>query len=1037
MFKMSITNKDSLRDYIHCIHDFLRNHGAGYGMNALKIFNVFYGLLIIEENEKLFKKLFVPVKKIESQINENKIRVIFKFSELDQIHFEKFKKLFLKNSEIEKDEDYEILLNGFQKVFRFTTLLKYSDYKGSNDEDLYELINQPVLDFLSQGILRSFLFYEIPKLRNETYAKLIKMIAVLKKNNINNNELQIDDTNFQLAGKIYEYFVGRDESAISELGAYFTDRYITRYIYNNLLNPELNENGECKTAIDPFGGSGGFSLGYIEYLKENYENIEWSKNFNKIYHFDMNEDVVKSASLEMMCLTGETPDTSHFRQDNSFTAEFENKVFDYVITNPPYGGDKVKKTEQHKKREILQKYINDSFKNINLSLEHKTKRLEQLNKMKHDENEEKKEFDKNKVTLINSSIRIREFSKKYNLNPNDKESSSFILIMDLLALNGTAIGVLKEGVFFDKKYSNIRKVLIENYNVTKIISIDSKAFENTSTKTSIVVFHNTEEKTNNIDFYNLVIEKEKDNIFEELDDGTIILSKSKGDIVSVSDVKVASANINKIKNKNYSLNYKLYEKSNIKPNQGYHFEKIEDLINSKKIIYGSKSTFKASDGKENGQYNFYTSSNEVKKCDFISYEDEYLLIGTGGNSCLHYDKNFSCSGDMLLLKSEYKKFLYFIFNMSWDNFTYQMNGTTIKHVTKELLNGYSIPIPNDPLKIEEWSNKIGLHFDLINSSKKEIEDIEKNIMNDINRICNYENIDEIYIKNISDINRKNIKKYNTSYGTNNGKYFFFTGSLNNVLYCNECNIFEYAIVINKTNGSGKCNIIMDKNISVAKQTFILTEKNNFNIKYIYYYLLLNKNILQNGYIGACHKNLSLEHLENFTIKYPKNTQLIDDLKPQFDRLEELHLIYKEAKMKFDELTIELKNEAIIECENDLQEDEESSTESNNLQNINDSNDDDSSVISKNTTTSSTSNKSSKNAESLEEFEYQPIKSTVETFNEIKTRLNNGKDTKIKCPCNNDIIFMTKIWDEHRKTDIHKDYVKSLFPTEKKTKKTSK
>ena len=42
---MSITNKDSLRDYIHSIHDFLRNNGAGYGMNALKIFNIFYGLL--------------------------------------------------------------------------------------------------------------------------------------------------------------------------------------------------------------------------------------------------------------------------------------------------------------------------------------------------------------------------------------------------------------------------------------------------------------------------------------------------------------------------------------------------------------------------------------------------------------------------------------------------------------------------------------------------------------------------------------------------------------------------------------------------------------------------------------------------------------------------------------------------------------------------------------------------------------------------------------------------------------------------------
>ena len=54
---MSITNKESLRDYIHGIHDYLRNNGAGYGMVALKMFNVFYGLMVIENNEELYEEL--------------------------------------------------------------------------------------------------------------------------------------------------------------------------------------------------------------------------------------------------------------------------------------------------------------------------------------------------------------------------------------------------------------------------------------------------------------------------------------------------------------------------------------------------------------------------------------------------------------------------------------------------------------------------------------------------------------------------------------------------------------------------------------------------------------------------------------------------------------------------------------------------------------------------------------------------------------------------------------------------------------------
>jgi type I restriction-modification system DNA methylase subunit len=71
---------------------------------------------------------------------------------------------------------------------------------------------------------------------------------------------------------------------------------------------------------------------------------------------------------------------------------------------------------------------------------------------------------------------------------NDKEACSLILMMELLNKNGTCIAVLKEGVFFDNKYANIRKCLIDNYNVYKVTSIPNNTFENTTTKTSILFF---------------------------------------------------------------------------------------------------------------------------------------------------------------------------------------------------------------------------------------------------------------------------------------------------------------------------------------------------------------------------------------------------------------------------------------------------------------------------------------------------------------------------------------------------------------------
>ena len=49
----SVSNKEALRDKIHEIHNYLRNNGAGYGMTALKIFNILYGLKKIEDTSSL------------------------------------------------------------------------------------------------------------------------------------------------------------------------------------------------------------------------------------------------------------------------------------------------------------------------------------------------------------------------------------------------------------------------------------------------------------------------------------------------------------------------------------------------------------------------------------------------------------------------------------------------------------------------------------------------------------------------------------------------------------------------------------------------------------------------------------------------------------------------------------------------------------------------------------------------------------------------------------------------------------------------
>ena len=126
---------------------------------------------------------------------------------------------------------------------------------------------------------------------------------------------------------------------------------------------------------------------------------------------------------------------------------------------------------------------------------------------KNREKNDKKRKNNNKTTLANASARIQRYAKENKLKGNDKESVSLIQFMDLVAPGGTVVVVLKEGVFFDKKYKGLRECLIRNFNVRKIISFPSDQFENTKTKTSALVFDNTEEKTSVVEFSKLSVEK--------------------------------------------------------------------------------------------------------------------------------------------------------------------------------------------------------------------------------------------------------------------------------------------------------------------------------------------------------------------------------------------------------------------------------------------------------------------------------------------------------------------------------------------------
>ena len=637
----SVSNKEALKDKIHEIHNYLRNNGAGYGMNALKVFNIIYGLKKIEENGL-------------------------------------FDKVSLKKPDCE-----------------FSYLLKLANE--NKDEQLAALIFGNVLQSICDSELKEFLFYEIPQnIRGSVFTYLIKeidRITIIEKT-----------CNVLLSGKIYEYFIGRDESAISELGAYFTDRHIVEYILSK-LNPSINPDGTISTMIDMFGGSGGFTTGYINYLNEKYPKlINWETEINKIYHYDMNEHVIKSAGLEFFCLTGVLPNMNNLKYKNSFTDEFNEKKYKYPLTNPPYGGDKNSKSKTQSKRDKVTEHIkNELITTTDEGL--RIRRQKQLKNIEAQEKQEKKEKDKTKVCVNSCSARIQKFAKDNGLNGNDKESCSLMLLMDILEVGGTAIGVLKEGVVFNKAYKDLRKCLVENFNVREVISVPQDQFENTSTKTSIIIFDNTEEKTTEVKFSDLVVERYEEDKFAEVF-GDIVVIENKDDIIGVSDTLVSQATREEIlENVNYSLDGKNYIKREIIVGKEYTLIKLGtlcDTLTTKKHCTNI--------GKKTGKYRFYCSSQTKKLyVDFCEVNIESIILGQGGTFNIHYDTNFTPSKHVCVLQHKNNnyyelKYIYYIIPELRKHLI--TNGSVMGWLNKTNIKDLDIPIPKSQIKVKEWVDKI-------------------------------------------------------------------------------------------------------------------------------------------------------------------------------------------------------------------------------------------------------------------------------------------------------------------------------------------
>jgi type I restriction-modification system DNA methylase subunit len=983
--KNVIKNPDALRSHIHLIHDLMRNYAIGYGFTALEFFNFFYGLKLLDEDHV----------KENIKISEKNKKLI------------SFKNLVKLSNEIEESnvkDDKEL-------VDKIDDILQY----------LYDCGNKPDSTD-EQKALYGIFYYDIKpkhKLKGQKiYSKIIKYIDEIDTSN-----------NHHLAGKVYEYFIGRDESSISSLGAYFTDRHITNFLIDDVAIKFnfINDDKTIKKFCDPFGGSGGFTLSFVNKInniaKKNKIEINWDNEIKKIFHYDLSEKVIKMLKLELFTLTYSliTHDTQNILDHNSFQSNFYGHKYDVIFSNPPYGGDKNEKTDEQKK---IEKKINKAYETIrevmtDLEFIEKDSKIENY-KLLSNENLEKidsiikknKNEDKIKKCKLILSLKkqidilknqnkeivaqqnnkcvnydtccgddeenrngiIRDFIKKYKdiytkksksnderykdynfgngegvQYANDKEACSLILLMALLNKGGICAAVLKDGVFFDGKYSFLREILVEYYKVTKIISIPGKLFENTSTQTRCIIFENPKNEkdtTSSIEFSEISVNKYDCDVYNDdsiNDDMEIILKGCKGDINDENPINekilfkvkkevISKPSITKNKknedvyNYNYYLDWNKYEneKKQVYCPKDFELKKVIDIC---EIKYGTRIT-KDKNGVDDDfkgiKYPVYGGGNITFYTDNYNRENTTLIISRFALSkeCVRLinGKIFLNDSSLSLhcTNNKLQTFVntYFLIN---NNIIYNLaSGSCQKNLNVDELKKYNIPVPKDMTKIEPLIKKLQDTYTEFAKMREEIPEKEKDIQNKIQEICDNEDCDEYKLGDI--LQRHTNGKTNSSSITNTGEYNFYSATATNPSGTNNKYDFDGKDYFLFAKSGGNSSTVYGENLGIGKFWLVngktagnvaiikMTNKTDIPNKYINYYLKLHLFKIQKmARYTTGNGNIDMEELMNdFNVKIPKSKSTMKKLEKEFEEIDKLKEKQEDREKKYQELQNEFK-----------------------------------------------------------------------------------------------------------------------------------
>jgi type I restriction enzyme M protein len=171
------------------------------------------------------------------------------------------------------------------------------------------------------------------------------------------------DSTQDAKGLAFQKFLSHQEK--NGRGQFFTPEVVINFCVE-IIRPQLNE-----TIIDPACGSGSFLISTLNYLKQNFDQVNLKQIIkHNLYGVDINQNIARIAKMKLLLESNTNP---HIICTNSVAnisslLEIQPQGFDIVLTNPPFGaGGKIKNSQILQQFDLGYKWlkIGDKFEKTN------------------------------------------------------------------------------------------------------------------------------------------------------------------------------------------------------------------------------------------------------------------------------------------------------------------------------------------------------------------------------------------------------------------------------------------------------------------------------------------------------------------------------------------------------------------------------------------------------------------------------------------------------------------------------------------------